>query len=47
MCNCSNTHKGPISKVKRIIRDIKKIWSDTETSEEKKFNIKPIKGKKR
>ena len=47
VCNCTNTPKDPISKVKRVIRHIKKIWSETEKSEEKNYNIKPIKGKKR
>jgi len=45
MCNCNNTPKNPVQKVKRVIKQIRKIWE--ETTQEKNFTVKPLNGKKR
>ena len=45
MCNCNNTPKQSIQKVKRVIKQIRKIWE--ETNQEKNFTVKPLNSKKR
>jgi hypothetical protein len=44
MCNCTPP-KNPVGKVKRIIKQVRKIWE--ETTQEKNFTVKPLNSKKR
>jgi hypothetical protein len=44
MCNCDNSPKNPVQKVKRVIREIRNIWTKTnQKNNDKKIIIKPLK----